>query len=440
MATLSYPSDDDKKYITTSSSPQPLTTGEKTFSVPAGDLDWKKGDLVYLYWRNDGRYSLKGKVVSYIKTPSPQLIIDVTDVFPDGADPNQNLSPWDISNVRNSTYGNTTGLDLTSQINLNSNPLDIEEYDGLTAGEVQIKWNAFIIWITKGKQPDGTLNTTYYDIKNVAINTNVSQKTDAMINGFNQYWEQIKPPLQQKLQRENKRWRLNKLDVQKIQIFHNKTDASVQLDGGFIGTQTIRLRYPRPIPVNFFRILLDTKLPVNFSTDKYDILLFYPIPSQRQYAVQLFPNKKVYSELFPSQSVIPILWGNKRFILTQNEYDNNLLSNTNLFKSYDLSPNLYNDVLPWNLIPAKAAELLNQPITRLFNGATKIDPDVMFAPDQNVDEFRTFGLDSKNPWTSLDGNVIIANQTRLNDATRDYYDNVLTRFSQTTNIINTITR
>jgi len=159
-----------------------------------------------------------------------------------------------------------------------------------------------------------------------------------------------------------------------------------------------------------------------------ELIYYYPegtLPIAQSIAKQNGETVKEY-KLFPPETVIPVVWGNKRFIITQNDFANNLggiseldPSNTEFgslsknwwkpakfFKNYDLEIDLYKDKLPWITLNK---EYLSS-----------------FAPPSNwIDAGRAEYVPKIDP-------------TKIDDATKDYYDEIINRLSEETKLLNGI--
>ena len=127
-------------------------------------------------------------------------------------------------------------------------------------------------------------------------------------------------------------------------------------------------------------------------------------------------------EPFPPETVIPVVWGNKRFIISQDDYSANYGGIIELnpdspngnnsrgwwrpatyFKSYDLEVDLYKDKLPW--------------VTLNKEYLTSFTP----FPEW-VDAGRSEYVPKIDP-------------TKIDDATKDYYDDIIGRLSDETKLL-----
>jgi len=158
-----------------------------------------------------------------------------------------------------------------------------------------------------------------------------------------------------------------------------------------------------------------------------ELIYYYPegtLPIVQAIAKQNGETVKEYKP-FPPETVIPIVWGNKRFIITQNDFANNLGGISELdpsseygslsknwwkpagfFKSYDLEIDLYKDKLPW--------------ITLNKEYLTTFSP----FPEW-IDAGRASFIPKIDP-------------TKINDLTRDYYDDAVSRLSEETKLSKSI--
>jgi hypothetical protein len=136
--------------------------------------------------------------------------------------------------TKKNQFGVVSGVDLTSKVILNNNPLDIESINGFPPGSIADKWTFFYLFLQ-----DRKINT---DINSLEGRKNISLK---LINEFN---TDTKSSLWASFGSSNKyRGTQNPLttdDIKAIQKFTSKTDPNVQIDG-WVGTQTIQMFYPR---------------------------------------------------------------------------------------------------------------------------------------------------------------------------------------------------
>jgi hypothetical protein len=396
-------------YKTKSNTPHQLTTGEKTFIVTTPNLDYKKDDNIWIIDRNRPTIVfLQGKVISY-NTGTNSITVNVIQTYGVNIVKTAFVNTWDIDN-KNYVLS-TEGANLLASINLNLNPLDIEEVNGLPPGFVSFKWNKFIEWYYSSN------NTIKLVIDNNASNDN---KTNILINNFNNYIQSLSPPPFPLIYNGNSTL-LNVNDVKAVQRFHSKTDSNVLVDEGFIGTQTIRLSYPKfgnsPIPLNPYT-----------NANKND-RVFYPttpngigLTIAQQVAQQRLAKKynegKIDYIPWPSDAVAAIIWGNKRFILEQQYIGvtpDYLVPN--FFKSYDLEPTLYKDRLIFNSLNAKYTAL-------------------------NYNSYNSVVEPYNVSWEDLGrGNLLpVIDADRYNDDTKDFYDKTIDNLSQQTKLLNNLIR
>lgn len=169
-------------------------------------------------------------------------------------------------------FGVVSGVDLKAPPILNINPLDIKFVNGKNPEEVTAKWNAFIEFI-KNKNITTDINSLE-GRKKISLELIKEFNTDSK-------WAKNKNSITDPL---------NVDDIKAVQIFNQITDPNIQVDG-WIGTQTIQLSYPR---INF--LLINFK---NYEKNKYV-----------EYSFKDYPN----------DTLVPIIWGNKRFVIPINDF------------------------------------------------------------------------------------------------------------------------
>jgi len=177
------------------------------------------------------------------------------------------------ADVKNYQYGNITGVDLTAPVTLNPNPLDIQQVGGKPIGSVADKWAYFYLFL-QTKKIDTSLNSEQgrKDISLKLIdefNNNKETSAWAALGNINPLRGTNNP--------------LTRDDIYAIQRFTKITDPNVQTDG-WLGTQTAQMQYPRVL------------LSVNVT-------------------------KGANKEVIPKdpQSFIPVIWGNKRYVLQEKD-------------------------------------------------------------------------------------------------------------------------
>ena len=229
----------------------------------------------------------------------------------------------------------STGVDLTAPIKLNSNPTDIESLGVRDKAYTEEKWRAFL-----------KFSNSKIDKNDTSLNSKAvwESLTTDLIKEFNtspeSNWVQFgdnnpNRGLQNPISRE---------DIFAIQRFTKKTDPNTQVDG-WLGTQTLQMDYPKRVTY------------INYSKDKNgnDILI-------------------------PPETLLPIIWGNKRYVVSYKDYDesnkNRKISYGTLIKIYDPSihtkdkfqkdPDLNREwtSLASPVVPSQSAEKVNLETTK----------------------------------------------------------------------------
>jgi hypothetical protein len=173
------------------------------------------------------------------------------------------------ADIKSYQYGSITGIDLTAPVVLNPNPLDIQRVGGKPIGSVADKWRFFYLFL-QTKKIDTSLNSEQgrKDISTKLIeefNTNKDTSNWAEFGNINPLRGANNP--------------LTRDDIYAIQTFTKITDPNIQVDG-WLGTQTAQMLYPR---ASIFVDITDGGL-----------------------------NKD-------PQSFIPVIWGNKRYVLKEKD-------------------------------------------------------------------------------------------------------------------------
>jgi hypothetical protein len=261
--------------------------------------------------------------------------------------------------TKKNRFGSVSGADLEAPVILNENSLDIESVNGKNPDEVRKKWNVFFEFLK-----DKNIKT---DINSLDGRQKISLP---LINEFNtnkktSFWAEIGESIQNPLTRD---------DIFAIQRFNQKTDPNIQVDG-WVGTQTKQLKYPK---LTFLLIQFD-----NFERNKYVRYTF-----------------KDYTD----DTLIPIIWGNKRFVIPIVDFNKELQSSYPFWRLY--SPITDKEKLPWITMSRK----LNQ--SRPYS-----------APSE---------------WSRLDNTVNIENTISLNQQTLQQQQQNRSNQNQTilTNTIN----
>lgn len=194
--------------------------------------------------------------------------------------------------------GVLSGVDLTSPVILNNNPIDIEPINGFPAGSVADKWAFFYLFI-QDKEISTDINSLEGK-KTISVELinefNTNKQTSVWATFNNKYRGGISNPLTDK-------------DVFGIQNFTKKSDPNVQVDG-WIGTQTIQMVYPRS---NISKPSID-----NYSLD----------------------------------SLYPVIWGNKRYVISKENIQTSKKNQYSALIYYELyNPSIHDDKLIKLAIP-----------------------------------------------------------------------------------------
>jgi hypothetical protein len=254
-------------------------------------------------------------------------------------------------------FGTVSGVDLKTPPILNENPLDIENVNGLNPGEVYLKWLVFSIFL-KNK------NITT-DINSLEGRSKISLE---LINEFNENVKNKNPYLVNFPP-------LNRADIEAIQRFTKKTDPNIQVDG-WVGTQTVQLKYP-----------LQTILEVT-----------YRLWDKQNKPDEYGPNR------YPSNTLVPIIWGNKRYVVPVSDYLNSLKTNKISFPFWRLyDPSTDKSRLPYNTI--------NKTLRTTFG------PEKM--------------------WEQMDNDITIEDKLNINQTTLKEQQNKL-QLSEQTKLVNSL--
>ena len=175
---------------------------------------------------------------------------------------------------RDYRYGSITGIDLLAPIKLNLNPYDIKSVNGKSPSSVSEKWRYFYGFTNK-----------YLDKNDVSLNNEeINQKiTTKFIDDFNNNkdisaWAKAGTSNQYRGANNP----LTREDIFAIQRFTQKSDPRAVIDG-WLGTQTLQMNYP----------------VINFkSNNKIEL-------------------NKIKT---PEEKYWPVIWGNKRFVITVKNY------------------------------------------------------------------------------------------------------------------------
>jgi hypothetical protein len=196
----------------------------------------------------------------------------------------------------------STGVDLTAPVKLNPNPFDIESFGGRDKGYTQEKWSAFLRFVTTSSiDENGNKIGPRIDKKDVSLNSQAvwSKLTTDLINEFNtsplSNWIQFgKTSPNRGLQNP-----LTLADITAIQKFTNKVDPNAQIDKiPILGTQTLQMKYPELLVLQ----VVNKDFKDNITNGAPELL-------------------------------IPVIWGNKRYIISNGIYANWKKENSSLRKS-----------------------------------------------------------------------------------------------------------
>lgn len=165
--------------------------------------------------------------------------------------------------TKKNQFGVVSGVDLTSKVILNNNPLDVESVNGFPPGSVVDKWTFFYLFL-QDRKIDTDINSLE-GRKNISLklinefNTDTESSLWASFGSSNKYRGTQNP--------------LTRQDIEAIQRFTSKTDPNVQIDG-WVGTQTIQMFYPRSrifTPRGNKNLPLDSLYPIIWGSKRYVI-------------------------------------------------------------------------------------------------------------------------------------------------------------------------
>jgi len=163
----------------------------------------------------------------------------------------------------------STGVDLTAPLQLNPNPLDIESLGGRDKGYTREKWSAFLRFANLKIDKNDTSLNSQAGWESLTVN---------LIKEFNTSLDSNWVQFGGNSPNRGRQNPITRVDIFAIQKFTNKTDPNAKIDG-WLGTQTLRMDYPNLL------ILTNTNL-----------------------------NEKISPEL-----LIPIIWGNKRYVISNGD-------------------------------------------------------------------------------------------------------------------------
>lgn len=188
-------------------------------------------------------------------------------------------------------FGQESGVDLTAIVALNQNPFDIEGITYRDKLDKAGKWNSFQLWIRNSASPiligQGVIPQGQRILNNPILNSEATGRpiSNTLINIYNN--------LPRQTQFSN--LQITEQDIKNIQEFHKKSDPKVQIDS-WVGSQTSQLTYPLP---TFWKQIIRDEPP-------YD-----------------------YRAKFKTPEYIPVTWGNRRFIINVDIYDQSIKKDDN---------------------------------------------------------------------------------------------------------------
>lgn len=262
--------------------------------------------------------------------------------------------------TKKNQFGVVSGVDLLAPPILNEDPSSIESVNGKNPEEVYQKWETFNTFL-QSKKINIDINTIKgrEDSLKLIIEFNTNKKTS--------FWADSGKSILNPL---------TKADVEAIQRFTQRTDPNVQVDG-WVGTQTVQLKYP---PLRF--LLTEFKV--------YDGKL----NKTTIYAVKNYP----------SNTLIPIIWGNKRFIIPLDDFNNSNRSKKSSYpfwKTYD--PVRDKNNLPWNALSTQLRQTINHPYRQWDELDNTINIENVLSVNQKTKELQQTknSLSSQTKLTNL---------------------------------------
>lgn len=222
-------------------------------------------------------------------------------------------------------------VDLTSSPTLNDDPYDIKKFGSFTQGEIASRWTFFKNWFElkyPSKITDASINTGNNQIKsdnaiiqdfNNMVKNNTatvsSFKFDNDITPFPEKFKQIKYVFTNPNTGAFEGFTQKDIDL--VQEFNQKTDPYVFTDG-FLGTQTLLLRYP----------------VLSFGLQGPGRGCWF------RYGTNGNDGKSLTNYLPDKTLFIPVAWGKYRFVLPGNVYydkEKNILENYTPTKTENLT-------------------------------------------------------------------------------------------------------
>jgi len=221
--------------------------------------------------------------------------------------PQGTLDPIANENLLNELDQETT-FDLQRNFDLNLNPYDIEPINGHPVASTIEKWSCFRQFL-KNNYP-----TLFDNNSDATLNKSTNNKTDELIKNFNEKWW---IPFGDNHPWENHRGRSNKFskeDITAIQEFTKKASLQNQgiikvdeADKQWIGTQTLRMRYPQNSILIVKNFIFYERIETGFVNRPYDY---------RAYSLNKKANgNDLLEENFNPDLNIPVLWGNSAFLI-----------------------------------------------------------------------------------------------------------------------------
>jgi hypothetical protein len=236
----------------------------------------------------------------------------------------------------------STGVDLTAPLKFNLNPFDIESLGGRDKGYTQEKWSAFLRFATQSsKDENDNIIPPRVNINDTSLNSQAvwESLTLDLIREFNTNQDSNWVRFGGSSPNRGFQNPLTREDIYAIQRFTQKTDPNAQVDG-WLGTQTLRMEYPK----------LLTMIVVNKYKDK--------------------DGKEIVTNGAP-ELLIPIVWGNKRYVVSNGDFEK------------------------WNKENSSTRKSLFQIIT-------------LYDPTKHPEDKWTYNFNTRREWTSLAETVSIS--------------------------------
>jgi hypothetical protein len=246
-------------------------------------------------------------------------------------------------------FGEISGVNLIAVVNpINLNPLDIFGKDYSGKFRTAITWNSFQSWLRNSASPRlinlGILNPGQVILNNPILNSRNTGKpiSDRLIQIYNDTSPQNL---------------ITSEDIQNIQLFHKKINPNVQVDQ-WVGSQTTQLLYPLPkgpfAPVN------------NNDPNKGPI----------DFRAQTRNNQPATLPYFP------VIWGNKRFIISRENYDKDVINDPPGSRRWTRPFLSLNNLILYTDIYKNQVELREYPETTSWDDNFFKGPTITQSPNQ----------------------------------------------------------